>query len=57
MINYNELFAAIQDRVDTVGINQTKKEITSMEFSDHSYAHKISCEESYSEKCDKFDNG
>ena len=56
-MNYTELFAAIQDRVDTVGIDQTKKEITSMEFSDHSYAHKISCEESYSEKCDKLDNG
>jgi hypothetical protein len=44
-MNYTELFAAIQDRVDTVGINQTKKEITSMEFSDHRYTHKISCEE------------
>ena len=57
MMNYTELFAAIQDRVDTVGIDQTKKEITSMEFSDHRYTHKISCEESYSEKCDKLDNG
>ena len=56
-MNYTELFAAIQNRVDTVGIDQTKKEITSMEFSDHRYVHKISCEEIYSEKCDKLDNG
>ena len=49
-MNYTELFAAIQDRVDIVGIDQTKKEISEMKFSDP-------CEESYSEKCDKLDSG
>ena len=31
-MNYTELFAAIQDRVDTVGIDQTKKEISEMKL-------------------------
>ena len=31
-MNYTKLFEAVQDRVDTVGIDQTKKEISEMKL-------------------------
>ena len=52
-MNYTELFTAVQDRVDTVGIDQTKKEISEMTLR----VWPISFTESYSEKCDKLDSG
>ena len=31
-MKYTQLFTAVQDRVDTVGIDQTKKEISEMKL-------------------------
>ena len=53
-MNYTELFAAVQDRVDTVGIDQTKKEISEMKLRVWPI---YLPNESYSEKCDKLDSG
>jgi hypothetical protein len=48
-MNYTELFTAVQDRVDTVGIDQTKKEISEMKLRVWPI--------SFSEVCDKLDSG
>ena len=48
-MKYTELFEAVQDRVDTVGIDQTKQEISEMKLRVWPI--------SFSEVCDKLDNG
>jgi hypothetical protein len=53
-MKYTELFAAIQDRVDTVGIDQTKKEISEMKLRVWPI---YLPNEPYSEVCDKLDSG
>ena len=48
-MNYTKLLEAVQNRVDTVGIDQTKKEISEMKLRVWPI--------SFSETCDKLDSG